>query len=141
MNQLNVELDRRMRNWAYWIISFKKNEVGFPNRSTIADFGMDGSLQPRHSKPPFSLQGVELADQMNGWLNIMGVHHPDYKSAIIRYYLTRFKISELAKQVNIHPHTFKDRLRDARTWLKGRLSAEENISKIALVESLPKCHD
>lgn len=117
---LDVELEKRLESWAYYVLD--KN--GFPNKSTIADFGLPDS-HVRQSKPPFPLNNLQ-ADEMNGWINIMGIECPEHKYVIGRYYLRKdgVRILELAKIFQISERMFKQRLREARLWLKGRLSTE-----------------
>lgn len=121
---LNIELERRLLNWAYWVIAFANNEVGYPAKSTIADFGLTDS-HIRKSKPPFSLNNLQ-ADELNGWINIMGKFYPHYKTILGAYYLRKrgLRISDLATIFKISERRFKQQLHDARLWLSGRLSIE-----------------
>lgn len=117
---LEIELHKRLVNWSY----YKLDDNGYPTKSTIADFGLP-SNGIRRSKPPISINNLK-ADEMNGWINIMGKEHPEYKQAIGAYYLRSAseRIWELAKRYHISPRMFKQRLHDARLWLSGRLSSE-----------------
>lgn len=126
---LNIELENRLRDWAYWCIAFEKGKMGYPPKSIIADCFI-GTLQPRHSKPPFPINNIK-ADEMNGWINIMGNENFEYKEAIIGHYLSNKQPWELAKLLKIAPRTYRQRLQYARTWLCGRLSIDsktENYS-------------
>jgi hypothetical protein len=121
---LEYELNRRLVNWSYYVIAFKTGLIGYPSKSTIADFGLPCEFV-RKSKPPFSLNNY-LADEMNAWINIMGKENPHYKEVIDAYYLRdhHVKIWQLAKIFNISKRTFEQRLHEAKVWLKGRLSQE-----------------
>jgi hypothetical protein len=125
-SNLSVELENRLVRWAYWIIPFEKNEVGFPQQATIADFGLpDSSI--RQSKPPFPLNNLN-AQEMNCWINIMGTEHPEYKETLRAYYLrgNKARMADIAKTLNTSRRVFEQRLILARTWLRGRLSVEHN---------------
>lgn len=117
---LEVELHRRLTNWSFYAL----DDNGYPNKSTIADFGLVDS-HVRHSKPPFPINNLQ-ADEMNGWINIMGLEHPEYKKVIGAHYLRcdDLRITDLARLLNIKPWMFKQRLREARIWLIGRLSID-----------------
>lgn len=116
---LDYELEKRLENWSYYMLE----KSGYPNKSTIADFGLP-STAVRQSKPPFSINNIQ-ADEINGWINIMGQENPEYKIAILAFYLRKDKrILDLAKNFDISARMFKQRLREGRTWLRGRLSTE-----------------
>lgn len=119
---LEMELESRLVNWSYWVISFENGDIGYPAKSTIADFGLVASFV-RQSKPPFPLSNFD-ADEMNGWINQMALIHPEYRAALMAYYMREkgMKIWEIAQVFEISPRMFKQRLHDARTWLSGRLS-------------------
>jgi|SRR5690606_20728516 len=123
---LDIVLQDRLKNWSHWEYCFTRGEFGYPSKSTIADFGT-GNLLVRYSKPPFPLNNM-LAQEMATWINIMGSEHPEYKEALKAFYLTRYSIRELAKLSEISPRMFKQRLHDARTWLKGRLSVNIEVN-------------
>lgn len=120
---MEVELERRLTNWAYWIICFERNEIGYPSKATIADFGMPNSYI-RTSKPPFPLNNIQ-ADEINTWINIMGEIRPECKVAIATYYLRKngLRIYQIAKALNITLTMFNRHLHDGKTWLMGRLSS------------------
>jgi hypothetical protein len=117
-----IELENRLVNWAIWCIAFHRNEVGYPSKATIADFGLPGYFV-RQSKPPFPISNI-LADEFNGWVNQMAIEHPEYKTALKDYYLREKeqRIKHLAEAQKISIRMFKQRLHDARIWLEGRLS-------------------
>src|SRR5690606_1876776 len=114
---LDSELERRLVNWSYYVL----DDNGYPSKSTIADFGLP-TTQIKKSKPPFSINKVE-ADETNGWVNIMGGQHPEYKIALCAFYLRPrgMRISDIAEQLNVSLRTFNQRLSDARNWLSGCL--------------------
>jgi hypothetical protein len=142
--ELSLEsiLQDRLKNWSYWEVCFLKGEFGYPSKSTIANFGEGSeiSMLVRYSKPPFPLNNL-LAQEMSTWINVMGIDHPEYKEAIKIYYLTRYKITELAYQCHVSPRTFKERLHNARIFLKGRLSIDytyENNNLKPIESAAPK---
>ncbi len=124
MLSLDMELENRLINWSYWMIDFKEGRLGYPSKSTIADFGLVDS-HVRQSRPPFPLNNL-LADELNGWINIMAIEHPEYRTTLCAYYMRAkgLRIWELAQDFKISPRMFKQRLHDARLWLTGRLSIE-----------------
>ena len=119
---LKLELQDRLVKWSWWIIPFQKNEVGYPSKSTIADFGLPNAFT-RQSKPPFPLNRLE-AQEMNHWVNLMGQDHSNYKAVINAYYLRSdgLKIPDLAKNMSMSVSYFNQTLRKAREWLMRRLS-------------------
>lgn len=134
--RLNIELEKRLSNWAFWFL----NPEGISSKSPMADFGLfTGSTQPPLSKPPFPINNFQ-ADEMNGWINILGVHHPELKEVIKSYYLEKGNIAEKAKLYNIAPRTYKMRLQFARNWLEGGLSIdEENLFYKKRQNSIAEC--
>jgi len=78
-------------------------------------------MQPRYSKPPFPMNYLD-AQAMNCWINIMGTKHRDYYEAIKVYYLTKYRIWEIAQYAGISPRAFKQRLHDAKIFLDGCLT-------------------
>lgn len=121
---LEDELEERLINWSHWIIPFLRNEVGYPKSSTIVNFGLSDS-HIRESKPPIPINNLQ-ADEMNGWINIMAIEHPEYSGAVAAWYLRKkgMRTWEVAKLYKMSPTTFKLRLRLARNWLRGRLSID-----------------
>jgi hypothetical protein len=122
--QLSMELHDRLVKWSYWIIAIKNNQIGYPAKSTIADFGMPSSYV-RQSKPPMPLNNQE-ADEMNGWVNHMGAFYPQYKQVITAFYLRTKEtpIWVLAQHFGISPDTFKKILGLSRSWISSKLSKE-----------------
>lgn len=125
MVSLESELEDRLIQWSYWIISFYRNEVGYSPTSTIVNFGLgDGFI--RESKPPFPINNLQ-ADEMNGWINMLGKYYPAHAQAIHAWYLRErgLKQYEVAKLLNLPLKTFQTRLLLGRRWLEGRLSIDK----------------
>jgi len=139
--EIEKELDRRLTNWAYWVIPILKNEIGFPAKSVIADIDF-GSLANyvRVSKPPIPLNNFQ-ADEMNCWINLMGKVKPEFKQAIKEFYLSKHTIVKISKTLEISTRTFNDRLHGARTFLKGciisRYHTETEIDKNKIACNTP----
>jgi hypothetical protein len=133
-NHLERELDTRLSNWAHWVYSIISGEVGFPNKSTIADFDMGGAYHLiRLSKPPFPLNN-STAQEMNNWINLMGQYRPEYKQVLIEVYINKKSSKKTSEYIGVPKRTFYDHLRGAKNWLGGCISlkAEQDGELIRL---------
>ncbi len=119
----DYDLERRLANWARWEISYIQNRVGYPKQSSIVMFSEGMGIRDEFKSIP--LIGNDQAQETGLWIKRMGWHHPDYQYAIQAYYLTTKKIREIADDLLISSRTFKQRLHDAKLWLSGRMSAED----------------
>jgi hypothetical protein len=127
LSEHDVLLDLRLRLWGYWIARIQNGEEGWPHTSLLAIVMELGNFT--RSGKQYSPSTNEMADEMNGWINRMGMVFPQYKDAVKAKYVPqdgrKFRSDkELASDRKISVSTFKDRVRDAKIWLSGRLDAE-----------------
>ena len=117
---LKIELEKRLISWSWHVL----DSNGFPNKSTIANFGINDNYALK-SRPPIPIHNLQ-ADEMNHWINIMGSTNPELKIVLKAFYTRRNseKIATLAQVLGISSRTFSQRLQSARMWLEGRLSID-----------------
>lgn len=119
---IDMYLDRRLREWANWIVDIKMGNLGYPKESLISKVMLLGMIvRSGTSKPPIS---NPRAEHVGYWLARMGQTYPHYYEAVALCYLnpnipSRF----LAKELNISKSNFNERVKDGKIWLSGWLDA------------------
>lgn len=122
----DYDVERRLVAWAYYEFEMSGGFIGWPEKSIICQFA-EGYLSPRYAAiGSCPLLKYEIAQQMATWIALMRRKMPDHAEAIIFYYLTRRKIRDIADFLGIPTSTLKQRLREARIWLNGLISASKD---------------
>lgn len=119
------EVERRLRAWAYFEVEMRGGFIGWPEKSVICLFS-DGHITPRYQAvSTCPLLKYAVAQEMSAWVSLMKRKMPEHAEAICLYYLTRRNIREISDFLGVPTSTFKQRLREARIWLSGLISAND----------------
>lgn len=127
----NGYLEARLQLWAWWYISIARGEVGWPPASIMTVVLELGAYI--HSPKPRDIPTNDLAEEINMWVIQLGKLHPQLEKALRAYYgldeesikLNRqLPLKRIAQKQGISLSNFKERVKDAKLWLSGRIYPE-----------------
>jgi hypothetical protein len=124
MHQL--ELDTRLSHWGTWTFSFENNEQGWPDKSSLYTFLLEGftgnESSARTSSIPYKQN--KYAEPVNALFIELKNKNYQLAQAIYVYYAVPRRlvnIRQFSKKINIHQSTFYRRLDAAKRWFLERL--------------------
>lgn len=121
----NQYLEIRLQIWAIWEDKMRRGEIGWPSESIMSVMLTVGTVV--RGSAPAEMQTNEKAEEINSWVRRMGERYPTLEAALRAYYLApKLPLRVLAESQKISISAFKERLKDAKIWLDGRISEGEN---------------
>jgi hypothetical protein len=131
-NELDMEFEAYLWIWAAWIIGIHLGEMGWPKENPLSKFAKVGFTPPCSNPASKPLIFNPRAEMVNRYINVLIRIHPEWADAVYAHYTSdRSKNQKaMAKERNISPRTFRDRLKRGRDWLHASIQLEFREEKV-----------
>lgn len=141
--QLNgiLEVERRLRHWAAYMVILHKGEIGWASRNIIVSISEGrGARFPTTGTCPIAK--YEHSQLIDSWIKSMGREYPNLEDALNFYYTCKLPVKDVAYLLGVSKSVLYQRINEAKIWLCGRLNAhieliEKEMEKQAFLD-LPK---
>lgn len=121
-----LEVERRLRHWAAYVVILNKGEIGWSSRNIIISISEGrGARFPTTGTCP--IEKYEHSQLINSWIIAMGREYPHLQDALNFYYTCKIPVKDVAHLLGVSKSVLYQRIQEAKIWLCGRLSAHLDL--------------